>query len=154
MTVNVALGIGSPLWIVIVAPKYHQGFMLRENAAVIEESQILVRSRAGPGRLENASWDGGGIEVNRELVTLLFIPQRQDHRDGCADVGSRLFDFDDQEFGRRAGFSCFEIPAWGGLGEEILHAATARRQPPGRRRRRFIGRDRYFGVALFRRWTE
>jgi hypothetical protein len=39
MTVNVAFGIGSPLWIAIVAPKYRQGLMVRENAAVFQESQ-------------------------------------------------------------------------------------------------------------------
>jgi hypothetical protein len=107
MTVNVALGIGSPLWVVIVAPWCHGallprelscrlGVMVRENAAVIEESQRRFSFFSGFGsitsgsrcRLGYASWDGGGIEVNRELVILLFIPQCQDHRDGRAAVGS------------------------------------------------------------------
>ena len=102
-------------------------------------------------RLENASWDGDGIEVDRELVTLLFIFQGQGHRDGRAAVRSRLFDFDDQEIVRAAGFSGLEIPALGGLGEDVLHAAAARRQPPGGHGRGFVARDRYFRVALFRR---
>ncbi|MGB6324346.1 MAG: hypothetical protein WBG11_00845, partial [Methylocella sp.] len=61
-----------------------QALMVRENAAAIEESQTRFSFFPGfgpivsgsSGRLEYASWDGGGIEVNRELVALLFIPQR------------------------------------------------------------------------------
>jgi hypothetical protein len=58
--------------------------MVRENAALIEESQMRFSFFSGFGsiasgstcRFEYSSWNGGGIEVNRELVTLLFIPQR------------------------------------------------------------------------------
>jgi hypothetical protein len=49
MTVNVASGIGSQLWIAIVAPctgrrigrelSCRQGFIVRKNAAVIEKSR-------------------------------------------------------------------------------------------------------------------
>ena len=75
-------------------------------------------------RLQHVSLNRGGIEVNRELVTLLFSPSSGSQGQFAA-AGSRLFDRDDQEFARAARFSSVEIPA----------SRVPRRRGPARGRR-------------------